>query len=40
MNISNRRDIFWRAALTWLLFIPIVFLNATVHTALFQMLVT
>jgi hypothetical protein len=36
MNFSNQQHIFWRAATTWLLFIPIVFLNATIRELLYK----
>lgn len=36
MNSHNQQNVYARAAITWLLFIPIVFLNATVRELVYK----
>lgn len=36
MNVNNHHNILGRAAITWLLFVPIVFLNATVRELVYK----
>lgn len=36
MNSANQRSIFLRATLTWLIFIPIAFLNATIRELVYK----
>ncbi|MFL5740403.1 MAG: hypothetical protein ACJ75B_09320 [Flavisolibacter sp.] len=36
MTFSNQYNIFLRAAITWLLFIPIVFINATIRELVYK----
>ena len=36
MNFSNRHNLFYRAVITWLLFIPVVFANAAIRDLLYK----
>ena len=36
MNFSNRHNLFYRAVITWLLFIPVVFANAIIRDLIYK----